>query len=234
MDIAILSNVPVKLGQAKPLKSKLDSLSMEGGFQTVEIPILIVTSNPYLQNLINLFLLDKASNNYKDLSSVAKAMKTWVRWLIENRVDPFAIAKTKSKSPTYGFRQYLLERVHEKSNLKSSTANKYMLTIEAFYKMLAQEGIVQQKHFYRSKLSIIDGYRKLQSSDLAIRVSRALEGNLRPLDHETQRKALQVVEQENEEFKLAFKLMMFSGLRLNESLSFPCFLLLDECFPIDG
>ncbi|TOB83856.1 hypothetical protein CGJ97_24285, partial [Vibrio parahaemolyticus] len=98
----------------------------------------------------------------------------------------------------------------------------------------AQEGIVQQKHFYRSKLSIIDGYRKLQSSDLAIRVSRALEGNLRPLDHETQRKALQVVEQENEEFKLAFKLMMFSGLRLNESLSFPSFLLLDECFPIDG
>lgn len=231
MKIDILFNVPVRLGLAARLSSESDQIQMDGKYRLVEIPILVGNFNPRLKQFINLFLLTKASSGNKDLSSTAKAFKTWVQWLVDEQVNPFSLPESKPKSPTYGFRQFLLERVIDKQNLKRSTANSYVLVIKTFYEMLIEEGIVDNRVFFRSKLSIHDGYRKLQSSDLAIQVSRPVDNALKPLDHETQKKALQLIEEQSEEFKLIFKLMIFSGLRLGEALSFPCSLLNDEQFP---
>lgn len=233
MKIDILFDVPVRLGLAAPLSSETDRLQMDGKYRTTEIPILVGNFNPRLKQFVNLFLLKKASSGNKDLSSTAKALKTWVQWLVNEQVNPFVLPKSKPLSPTYGFREHLLEKVFEKHELKRSTANSYILVIKAFYEMLGEDGIVDHRNFFRSKLSITDGYHKRQSSNLAIKVPRTVDKDLRPLDHETQKKALLLVQEQNEEFKLIFKLMIFSGLRLSEALSFPCSLLKDELFPVD-
>ena len=233
MKIDILYDIPVRLGEASALKSELDSLSFNGDYKTTQIPILTGDFNSVLRDRINLFLLHKASAGHKDLSSMAKAFKTWVRWLIDKKIDPFSVPKVKYKSPTYGFRQYLIERITEDNSLKTSTANSYILVIKGFYESLYDDGVLDKSHFYRHKISTINGYRKLQSSDLAIRVTRSVD-NLTPLNHETQLKALNLLKGQSINFQLVFKLMVFCGLRLSEALSFPCGLIKEELFPNDG
>ncbi|AUW04410.1 tyrosine-type recombinase/integrase [Vibrio campbellii] len=234
MKIDILYDVPVRLGEASALESELGTLSFKSDYKTIQIPILIGDFHSGLRDRINLFLLHKASDNHKDLSSMAKAFKTWVKWLVDEKIDPFSVPKFKFKSPTYGFRQHLIERVTENHNLKTSTANSYMLVIKAFYETLYEDGILDKSHFYHHKTSIINGYRKLQSSDLAIRVRRSVDGNLNPLNREVQLNALKLLKNQNKNFQLVFKLMILCGLRLSEALSFPCKLLREELFPNDG
>nr|WP_301338161.1 site-specific integrase [Vibrio sp. 99-70-13A1] len=165
---------------------------------------------------------------------MAKAFKTWVVWLVDKKIDPFSVPRVKYKSPTYGFRQHLIERINEEKSLKTSTANSYTLVIKGFYETLYDDGILDKSNFYRHKISTINGYRELQSSDLAIRVNRPVDNNLTPLSHETQLKALNLLQGQTKNFQLVFKLMIFCGLRLSEALSFPCRLIKEELFPNDS
>ncbi|WP_144211778.1 site-specific integrase [Shewanella donghaensis] len=221
MFIDILENVPIKLGKVDILSTPSSRISMVGGHNLVHIPIVIGNFDPKLRKFINLYLISKASNGSKDLSSAAKAFQLWVRWLLAQSIDPFSFPKSKAESPTYGFRYFLLERVCEMKDLQSSTANSYILTIKNFYEMLEEESVVKMGIFFKSKTSIVDGYRKVQSSDLAIKVDNRRDDRLNPLSLDTQSKLQGLLAKTDSQFSLLLSLMIHSGLRLGEVLSLP-------------
>ncbi|MBF4323131.1 hypothetical protein, partial [Vibrio anguillarum] len=74
------------------------------------------------------------------------------------------------------------------------------------------EGLVDKHNFYSHKLSIIDGFRQIQSSDLAIQIQKSPEQSLSPLTEQAQKQFLQLIEFETIEFQLVIKLMMFCGV----------------------
>ncbi|OXY81366.1 tyrosine-type recombinase/integrase [Oceanimonas doudoroffii] len=229
MTVDILVNVPIRLGVAETLGPYDERLVMKGNYRSFHVPILIGDFSPKLRRLINLYVIRKASDGRKDLTPTVKAFKVWVRWLIDYNINPFSSYEFKYDSPTYGFRQYLIERVSSET-LSSSTANAYILVIKDFYDMLDYEGIVNSENYYKSKLSIVDGYRKVQSSDLAIRVVKAGGKSLKPLNEKTQAKLLSLMENQSEEFKLILKLMLTCGLRLSEVITLPESIFREELF----
>jgi integrase len=233
MFINILDTVPVRLGRAIDLSSSNSRLELDGNHAIVNIPIIIGDFDSNLRNLINHYILSKASSGKKDLSSTAKAFQLWVRWLIDHDINPLIMPKSKIDSPTYGFRHYLTERIVEHRNLSSSTANSYILVIKNFYDMLDNEDIVDKSVYYKSKVSIVDGYRKVLSSDLAIRVEKKRDDALTPLNTQTQLKLRKLLVTLDSHFALLLNLMIHSGLRLNEVLSLPESLFSEDFIPND-
>lgn len=227
MTVEILVNVPVRLGAISPLKSPHDKPCMVGHFKEVNMPVL-VGSNNQIVYLSNLFLINEVSEGKIDSLPAAKALKTWLNWLLLNNIEALLITKIKLDSPTHGFRYYLLNRVQEKEDLSRSTANAYIQVIKRFYDWLDLEGLVDKHNFYNHKFSIVDGVRKIQSSDLAIQIQKSPEQSLSPLTEQVQNQFLKLVELETIEFQLAIKLMMLCGLRKQEALSFPKGLIKEE------
>ncbi|CAH6877902.1 Tyr recombinase domain-containing protein [Vibrio chagasii] len=227
MAVEILVNVPVRLGTVSPLKSPHDKICMAGHFQEVTMPVLVGRKNQIVY-LSNLFLINEVSEGKVDPLPAAKALKTWINWLLLNNIDALLTTKIKLDSPTYGFRYYLVNRVQEKGDLRRSTANAYIQVIKRLYDWLDREGLVDKHNFYSHKLSIIDGFRQIQSSDLAIQIQKSPEQSLSPLTEQAQKQFLQLIEFETKEFQLVIKLMMFCGLRKREALSFPKGLIKEE------
>ncbi|MDL5026412.1 site-specific integrase [Vibrio sp. TMPB1044] len=227
MVVEILVNVPVRLGTVSPLKSPRDKICMAGHFKEVTMPVLIGSKNQIVY-LSNLFLINEVSEGKVDSLPAAKALRTWLNWLLLNKIDALLTTKIKLNSPTHGFRYYLLDRVQGKEDLSRSTANAYIQVIKRLYDWLDIEGLIDKRNFYNHKLSIIDGFRKIQSSDLAIQVQKSPEQSLSPLTEQVQNQFLQLIELETIEFQLVIKLMMFCGLRKQEALSFPKGLIKEE------
>ncbi|OEE33943.1 hypothetical protein A1QO_08850 [Vibrio genomosp. F10 str. ZF-129] len=227
MSVDILVNVPVRLGTVSPLKSPHDKLCMAGHFKEVNMPVLIGSENQIVY-LSNLFLINEVSEGKVDSLPAAKALKTWLNWLLLNNIDALLTTKIKLDSPTHGFRNYLLNRVQEREDLSRSTANAYIQVIKRLYDWLDLEGLVDKHNFYNHKLSIVDGFRQIHSSDLAIQIQKSPEQSLSPLIEQVQNQFLQLIKLETIEFQLAIKLMMFCGLRKQEALSFPMGLIKEE------
>ncbi|GAA5218328.1 site-specific integrase [Corallincola platygyrae] len=201
--------------------SNQTQITMRGQYKNVQIPVLTGVTNRTLCRQINLFILKKASEGKKDLLPTAKAMKSWTSWLQEKNLDPFKPTILKYESPTYGYRQYLLERISEENSLSSSTANNYILIIKSFYEMLEEEKIISTSDFFQYRKSIVDGYRKIKSSDLSIRVARKQIPSLCPLPKEKQENLLKIISADNAQTSTIIKLMMQCGLRVSEVLSIP-------------
>ncbi|BDY07068.1 site-specific integrase [Ferrimonas sp. YFM] len=219
MGVEILNGVQVRIGVASEMRAPTQSLEMDGTSRVVVVPVIIKVPDKRLSDLVNRFILKKATDGTKDLMPTAKALRTWLSWIFSQGIDPLSYSIYKYKSPTYSFRQHLLQRANKDKNISLSTANNYILVVKSFYKMLEDEGIVESDLFYKPEVSIVDGYRKVPSSDLSIRVPRGKEKKLSPLTEAEQQFVIASLSEMTTEFTLIILLMMHSGLRLNEALT---------------
>ncbi|MCG9770725.1 tyrosine-type recombinase/integrase [Pseudoalteromonas piscicida] len=225
MLISLVNDVTVRVGKINRSQSFDEPLSFSSNFRIVKVP-LFHGFDERLIFLVNNFIVLKACRGCRDLSTTAKALYTWMTWLSDNNVQALDEGKYKIVSPTYGFRQFLLDRVIEQKTLSSTTANSYILVIKSFYQMLDEEKLIKQELFFKRRLSVIDGFRKITASDLTIPSPRS--NPLNPLTKSEFSHFIQLIELESPPFRLAIKLMLFSGLRLGEALSFPCALITES------
>jgi len=125
--------------------------------------------------------MDKAILQARDLKPLARAFLRWIRWLEDNGLDPFTPGTLKYQSPTYGFREYLLGAVRQ-GRIASSTAAVYISVIRRFYVFLGKCGELAASSFFTLVEKVVDGRRKVISSDLAIRITSTTKRTINPLN----------------------------------------------------
>ena len=233
----IISDVPVRVGTIRNLNSENDSVSFAGRHKTINTPVIIAGStiiSDELLELVNIFILNKATGNLVDLQPTAKGMLCWLKFIVENNINPFEPTKMKIDSPTHGFKLYLLEIIAKHPNeaaspnkIASSTASSYMNTVKSFYEFLIGNKLVPADGFFEHVVRSTGEGRKVNSSDLHIKVPKTQGPSLRPLPPEKQKDFLMGLQLLPEEHQLAFRMMYYCGLRIYEAATVPA-LLFDE------
>lgn len=217
----IVHGVKVRVGDAKPLTNETSDLEfIRSLHRTYEIPVIVGDIDPTLWDYIHIYLLEKASQGLKDLKPTAKAFLSWLLFLQDHNIDAFSNPKMRYKHPTYGYKHHLKNRVDSvtvRDQIASSIACTYINTIKAFYEMLVGLGHVKEGDFFKYESSIIDGHRRVQSTDLSIRIRRKHGTSLNPLDTKRQHSFRSAIIELPVEYRLVSKLMINCGLRLTEA-----------------
>ena len=217
----ILRRVPYRSGVMHELAEGESEIRFLDGGKLYYIPCIVGMVNQRLSEYIHYFIVEKAIAGRKDLVPYAKAFLFWGRWLENECVDPFENNVNKLKHPTYGYLYHIRHQVKE-NRIASSTASNYMNVIRSFYETIHGLGVIESvAGFFQYERSIIDGYRMVQTSDLSIRIVSKQRKSLKPLNEIEQKTVSTLVSQENKSFGLKIKLMMNSGLRLDEVLTLP-------------
>ena len=202
-------------------------LVFERGARYVGIPFISGIRDRRLSGYIHVFLMERAIQGCRNLKPLARAFLMWVRWLESHEVDAFTPAILRYRSPSYGFREYLIG-VTERNEIASSTAAVYINVIRLFYEFLDSRGELNSGDFLKTAEKHIDGGRKVSSSYLTIRMVKTANRSLNPLNHVEQTILSEALRQESESFRLMIYLKKNSGLRLDEMLTVPSSLFREE------
>ncbi|WP_297478355.1 site-specific integrase [uncultured Photobacterium sp.] len=204
------------------------AVEFKSPYRTIKVPVLVGPVKNDLADLIHIYLIGKASNGAKDLSSTAKAFKTWCLWLNEHDIEPFKPCFEKQRTPTYGFRYELMTRI-QNQEIAASTASQYINTIKSFYEFLEAKKYVKPGVFFQHEVCIIDGKRPIQSTDLRLKTPRKHSSSLNPLDL-TEQINIQIASAKaiSIEYQLILKLMLNCGLRIKEAVTINTMLFNEE------
>lgn len=222
--LQLITGVPVRVGTVLLVSNDDQKLRFDDGYKISEIPYIRGIDNQRLSELIHYYFIEQLHENILDLSSQGRAFYAWVSWLQINNINPFDAPLIHKFHPTYGFRYHLIERVKSDSQygqLSSSTASTYMNHIKNFYKHLDRIGILQASNFFRHQTSIVNNNIAVQTSDLSISRVSTKEKSLNPFSKNELSVFLEELKYESVDFQIMCRLMLFSGLRLQEMLTLP-------------
>ena len=223
----IITNIHARYGRVSKLDATEPKLKFEPGFLYAEIPYISGIQNRKLSRYVHFYLMDKAILQARDLKPLARAFLRWIRWLEDNGLDPFTPGTLKYQSPTYGFREYLLGAVRQ-GRIASSTAAVYISVIRRFYVFLGKCGELAASSFFTLVEKVVDGRRKVISSDLAIRITSTTKRTINPLNDAEVHILDEALKSESGLFSLMIVLMKNCGLRLDEMLTLPSSLFTEE------
>jgi integrase len=181
---------------------------------------LVGDINDRLWQLIHVYLLELASQGAIDLEPKARAFLSWLKFIQSKKIDPFSSPPMKLYHPTYAYRHYLISRMNGdiQPSLASSTCASYINVIKSFYEFLINKQVIEGV-FYKYKYKYIDGYRKIQSTDLSIRIRKNSDSSLNPLNEDDYPLFIKSMRECSVEYRLMIELMICSGFRLQESLT---------------
>ena len=223
----IITNIHARYGRVSKLDATEPKLKFEPGFLYAEIPYISGIQTRKLSRYVHFYLMDKAILQARDLKPLARAFLRWIRWLEDNGLDPFTPGTLKYQSPTYGFREYLLGAVRQ-GRIASSTAAVYISVIRRFYVFLGKCGELAASSFFTLVEKVVDGRRKVISSDLAIRITSTTKRTINPLNDAEVHILDEALKSESGLFSLMIVLMKNCGLRLDEMLTLPSSLFTEE------
>ncbi|MBE0377768.1 hypothetical protein PPRY_a0335 [Pseudoalteromonas prydzensis ACAM 620] len=185
--------------------------------KTAVIDAISGIKDTQLSQLVNIFIMEKASKTV-DTKPLSKALLQWVRWLEDKNINAFEPSIFHYQSPSYGFREELLIRVHdEATELSYTTASNYINAIKAFYDFLNENNVVDKNNFYKSSLRMSGRGVKTNSTDLAIRpVKQHNHTPLNPFTRNECEELLKIIEQLPTQEYLMIMLMIGCGLRGKE------------------
>ena len=222
--------INVRYGTITPIKDELESLMKNNSnFKSEEfisfkkptkqkvIPVVTGIKNKQLDKLVNIWLMSKSKDN-KDTKPLARAIKNWCDFIELNLIQPFEVPMNKMRSPTYGYKEELKLRITD-NILASSTASLYINEVKNFYKWLDANKLLEANPFFKNEMSLVDGKRKVQSTDLRIRTYKKHGPSLNPMNHQTTVRFKSILETIPQRNRLLNKIMLESGLRLQEVLT---------------
>ncbi|WP_255322680.1 hypothetical protein [Enterobacter asburiae] len=157
---------------------------------------------------MHFYLMDKAILQARDLKPLARAFLRWIRWLEDNGLDPFTPGTLKYQSPTYGFREYLLGAVRRAHRLihRGGVHQRYPTVLRISGKC----GELAASSFYVGR-KVVDGRRKVISSDLAIRITSTTKRTINPLNDAEVHILDEALKSESGLFSLMIVLMKIVG-----------------------
>lgn len=112
--------------------------------------------------------------------------------------------------------------------IASSTAAVYISVIRRFYVFLGKCGELAASSFFTLVEKVVDGRRKVISSDLAIRITSTTKRTINPLNDAEVHILDEALKSESGLFSLMIVLMKNCGLRLDEMLTLPSSLFTEE------
>tara|TARA_R110001606_G_scaffold169296_2_gene314271 strand:+ start:7420 stop:8658 length:1239 start_codon:yes stop_codon:yes gene_type:complete len=217
----ILKEVKIRVGHRFNLENSSSSLDFDNTHPVISylIPNIIGIFNKRLDTLIHQRLVTQAPE-HKDLMPETRGFLHWLNWLDEYGVNPFTSPAALAIHPTYGYKQYLLQKVKNTDNLSDSTANAYLGVIRRFYLWLGEIKELSSNDFVKPKMTFVKG-RNVTSSDLTIRVAKKSNKSLNPLKNKEQETLRTLLNSESDRFQLQVRVMRDCGLRLDECLTLP-------------
>jgi integrase len=223
----IINDVPYRYGVIFEVNDGDSELSFKKGYRTVRVPVILGIKDQVLSEHIHRYIVYKAVSNRKDLKPYSKAFLSWCRFLCEHDIKPFTNAFSRIVHPTYGYRNYLIELVIS-NKLASSTASSYINTIKSFYEMLGKENYLSVDDYFQYETTHLNNYRKVQSTDLSIRVVNQKNKSLKPLNEQAQAAFNEHLKTCEMSFQLMLRFLIQSGLRLQEMLTLPASLFMEN------
>jgi len=199
--------------------------------------LYIIDPDGSLWELGNLFLLSKFKGpldpKFGTLDCLARDLKVFRAWVLDNRIDYLSSSEQKLWRPTYRFHGHLSDLVLF-GKIKNSTAKRRMNTVENFYRWLILEGH-EFKHplWSESTFSASFANRKYSNQHTANKTNLSSTfrtqpktdysneyifdgGKLRPLSTKEQGVLIRCLDLlGNTEMKLAFLIAISTGARLS-------------------
>ena len=205
----------------------------KGGETLTNIPTVIGLNGSYV-NIANLWLRELAQH-LKDISSNARALRSYWDFLESNDLKWDNFLMPKSHKPTYRWRNKL-KKLADAGQFSYKTANKYVSHVVSFYKWAIQNNHIRFDNilfgpfvFQYIKVPSNDGTLiNVQTTDLRIRVpnndndENFSRQTLHPLFREEIILLAKVLaESRNDEFRLIIGTAISTGMRVGEVTTFP-------------
>jgi integrase len=199
----------------------------------LNVPALLDQNNKFVPVVNAWFYHLKATEGNEDLSSYAKGLLRYWRFLESKGLAWNELNQPKSMKPTYLFRSKDLLPAVKAETLARSTANLYIGHMVNFYIWAIENdhlAITKQSkpfdvHFVErrnnSKLGHMMPSFTVQTHDLKIKqVGKSKGAELCPLNIDEITLLSEMLKQESIEFRLIVLLSIMSGFRIGESTSF--------------
>lgn len=210
-----------------------DSLKVSKGEFFCSLPALLDKNNLFVCVVNEWFYHLKAVRGLEDLSSNAKAMLRYWRFLESMNAKWDVLHQPKSMKPTYLFRNRDLMVAIKNGELSRSTANVYIGHVVNFYLWAIENNRLSidernkpfDIHFVeranRGKLGHMLPIFTVQTHDLKIKQPGKMEGAaLKPLSQNDITVLSDALKRESVEFRLITLLSLMSGLRISEAGGF--------------